>query len=149
MLDRLAGMFKTFRSWKTSVFVIRALHSGALAWIEGRAIPDIEDIDGFVIRRGRDRSLININQDNELAVDTSVIQVRNCIGANRFAVVIEDCDEIRLVFVQEGSVVQEDDVRRCSEIVTGYCRKSFFGLDIPVEVFSCCGGICEICHEQG
>jgi hypothetical protein len=44
MLDRLADLSKTFRSWKTSSFVIRALQSGATAWIEGRAIPDVETL---------------------------------------------------------------------------------------------------------
>jgi hypothetical protein len=42
MLDRLADMSKTFRSWKTSRLVTHALYSGALAWIEGRAITTIE-----------------------------------------------------------------------------------------------------------
>jgi ribonuclease HI len=44
MLDRLADMSKTFRSWKTSKSLIRALHSGASAWIEGRVIPDVEEL---------------------------------------------------------------------------------------------------------
>jgi hypothetical protein len=42
MRDRLAGMSKTFRSWKTSHLVIQALHSGASAWIAGQAIPDVK-----------------------------------------------------------------------------------------------------------
>jgi hypothetical protein len=37
-------MSKTFQSWKTSHSVIKALHSDALAWIEGRPIPDVEEL---------------------------------------------------------------------------------------------------------
>jgi ribonuclease HI len=45
MQDRLAGMFKAFREWKTSTALIKALHSGAWAWIEGREIPDVEGLN--------------------------------------------------------------------------------------------------------
>jgi hypothetical protein len=38
-------MSKTLTSWKTSRSVIQALHSGALAWIEGQAIPDVEALN--------------------------------------------------------------------------------------------------------
>jgi hypothetical protein len=93
--------------------------------VDGSAIQKVVDtktetdhgvchIDEFVIRRIRDSSLVNIDQDSELAVNTGVFQVRNCIGTNRFAVFIEDCDEIRLVFVQQGSVVNTE--RRCPSL---------------------------------
>jgi hypothetical protein len=45
MRGRLAEMSTTFRSWKTSRLVIQALHSGALASIEGQEIPDIEALN--------------------------------------------------------------------------------------------------------
>jgi hypothetical protein len=45
MRGRLAEMSKTFTSRKTSRSVIQALHSGALAWIEGQAIPDVEALN--------------------------------------------------------------------------------------------------------
>jgi hypothetical protein len=41
---RLADMHKNFREWKTSKTLIKALHSGALAWIEGREIPDVAEL---------------------------------------------------------------------------------------------------------
>jgi hypothetical protein len=44
VLDKLAGMSKTFRSWKTSTVVINALHSGAVAWIEGSPPPDVDTL---------------------------------------------------------------------------------------------------------
>jgi hypothetical protein len=37
-------MHKKFREWKTSKALIKALHSGALAWIEGREIPDVAEL---------------------------------------------------------------------------------------------------------
>jgi hypothetical protein len=37
-------MYKKFREWKTSKTLIKALHSGALAWIEGREIPDVAEL---------------------------------------------------------------------------------------------------------
>jgi hypothetical protein len=37
-------MYKKFREWKTSMTLITALHSGALAWIEGREIPDVAEL---------------------------------------------------------------------------------------------------------
>jgi hypothetical protein len=39
MRDRFEGMTKTFRSWKTSTFVINALRSSAVAWIDGNPTP--------------------------------------------------------------------------------------------------------------
>jgi ribonuclease HI len=44
MLDRLADMSKKFRQWKTSTTLIAALHSGASAWIEGGATPDVAEL---------------------------------------------------------------------------------------------------------
>jgi hypothetical protein len=44
MLDRLADMSKTFRPWKTSTMLIEALHSGAVAWIQGWDIPDVDEL---------------------------------------------------------------------------------------------------------
>jgi hypothetical protein len=44
MRDRLASMSKAFREWKTSRPSIKALRCGALAWIEGREIPDVEGL---------------------------------------------------------------------------------------------------------
>jgi hypothetical protein len=41
--SRRAAM--TFWSWKTSYLVIHAPYSGALAWIEGREIPDVEALN--------------------------------------------------------------------------------------------------------
>jgi hypothetical protein len=41
---RLADMYKKFREWKTSMTLIKALHSGALVWIEGREIPDVAEL---------------------------------------------------------------------------------------------------------
>jgi hypothetical protein len=41
---RLADMHKKFREWKTSTTLIKDLHAGALAWIEGRTIPDIAEL---------------------------------------------------------------------------------------------------------
>jgi hypothetical protein len=77
-------------------------------------------IDGCVIRRVGYRSLIHMQQNRELAVDAAgVFQVRNGIGANRLAVVVKECDTVRLVFVQERGVVQKDDFLRCREIVKG------------------------------
>jgi hypothetical protein len=45
MRDRFEGMTKTFRSWKTSTFVITALRSGAWAWIEGNPPPNVETLN--------------------------------------------------------------------------------------------------------
>jgi hypothetical protein len=44
MHDRLADMFKKFRSWKSSTTLIKALNSGVMAWIEGREIPDVASL---------------------------------------------------------------------------------------------------------
>jgi hypothetical protein len=44
MHDRLADMYKKFRSWKTSTTLIKDLHSGAMVWIEGREIPDVASL---------------------------------------------------------------------------------------------------------
>jgi hypothetical protein len=44
MRDRLAGMSKAFRERKTSRPLIKALRCDALAWIEGREIPDVEGL---------------------------------------------------------------------------------------------------------
>jgi hypothetical protein len=41
MHDRLEGMIKTFRSWKTSHLVIDALRAGALAWSDGNLAPAV------------------------------------------------------------------------------------------------------------
>jgi hypothetical protein len=41
MHDRFAGMSKTFRSWKTSHFIIAALRAGALACIDGNPAPAV------------------------------------------------------------------------------------------------------------
>jgi ribonuclease HI len=45
MRDRFDGMTKTFRSWKTSTFVINALRSGAWAWIEDNPPPNVETLN--------------------------------------------------------------------------------------------------------
>jgi hypothetical protein len=38
------GWLQKFQEWKTSKTLIKALHSGALAWIEGREIPDVAEL---------------------------------------------------------------------------------------------------------
>jgi hypothetical protein len=42
---RLADMSKAFQKWNTSHSVIKALHAGAQAWIEGQPIPAVEDLE--------------------------------------------------------------------------------------------------------
>ena len=37
-------MKKQFKEWKTDPSIITAMHTGVLAWIEGRDIPDVDDL---------------------------------------------------------------------------------------------------------
>jgi len=45
IVKELEQMKKQFKEWKTDASIINAMHSGVLAWIEGRDIPSVEELD--------------------------------------------------------------------------------------------------------
>ena len=44
IVKELDQMKKQFKEWKTDPSIITAMHTGVLAWIEGRDIPDVDDL---------------------------------------------------------------------------------------------------------
>jgi hypothetical protein len=45
IVKELEQMKKQFGEWKTDASIVKAMHTGLLAWIEGRDIPTVDDLD--------------------------------------------------------------------------------------------------------